>query len=733
MHDFLPCLPSQGYLGHMSREQSRLKDGAGLMRLVLLVFLALSVLTPTAQALDLADVASTTPSIDLQPFMAALETDQRDIPIDRPDATDLLKDFMVLEAKGAGPKFRWVAAGFRNSSPAPSDVVIVVPDQGFVGSGFYPLKPLWGRVISITSAGPITLERLPVVGQGAYAFTLAPGATAAIAFESTELSLPGITMWQRQAFDAKKDYMAFFRGALLGVAMLLTVALFALYGFRSRAVFLFAGGFAVSSLAFMMLEAGHLPPILAWFNTPALNLQSARAIIEGTMAAFLILLLVSISELYRTARLASHLLMVAGGLAFAIPIYGVAEPVLATTVARGLFSFTAVGGFILIFGLWQRGETKAETALVTWSAILLWTFLAAVAALSAGNLVLSPVLLAGLCAVLVILGFTLAHYAFSQGYLSRHFFREAGRHALALAGARSFVWDWQPDEGELHVSPEIERALGQPAGLFAQGGGEIFLELIHPSDRSAYLGAIEEAGYDGRTPVEKEFRLRHGDGSYRWFQLRARTISAQGQRAARCIGTLSDVTNAKLAEERLLSDAVYDLVTGLPNRALFVDRLARSMNSTSRDLSSDIYVLLVDIDRFKLLNDAMGHEAGDALLAVVGRRLQAEVGPSDSIARLPGDQFAILFSEVPGSRDVAVFADELLNAVASPIVLDDQEYFLTASIGISHYREPDLTAEQLMKDAALALYEAKRRGSESVELFNSTMRDDRAELVVLES
>ena len=134
-----------------------------------------------------------------------------------------------------------------------------------------------------------------------------------------------------------------------------------------------------------------------------------------------------------------------------------------------------------------------------------------------------------------------------------------------------------------------------------------------------------------------------------------------------------------------------------------------------------------------MVNDAMGHEAGDALLAVVGRRLKAETGPADSIARLPGDKFAILFREQEGGRDAGAFAEESsASAVARPIKLDDQEFFLTASIGLAQFREPAMTAEQLMKDAAVALYEAKRRGSGTIELFNPAMQDDRAELVVLE-
>jgi diguanylate cyclase (GGDEF)-like protein len=685
-----------------------------------------------AFAIDLVDVANRAPSLDLAPYLAGLQTDQRDVKIERPDSHTAKRDVMELKAKGTGPTFRWVAAGFTNTSTEPREVVLTIPAQGFTGSGFLPIRRVGNRVISHNIAGPVELVSMPVLGESAYDFTLAPGTTASIAFELSDGGVPRFTMWQRDAYDAKKDYFSFFRGALLGVSLLLSLALFALYGFRARAVFPVAGGFAVSSVAFMMFEAGHLPSIVEAVSLQGLDLQSARAVIEGAMAAFLILLMTTISELPRISRTAGHLLMILGALAFAIPIYGFAEPLIAASIARALFVLTAVAGFALIFMLWRKREAKAETALVSWSAILLWTFLATIAALqNEGSATLSVIVLAGLCAVLVVLGFTLAHYAFSQGYLSRHFFREAGRHALALAGARTYVWDWQPEEGELYVSPEIERSLAQPSGIFAVAGSEAFLELMHPTDRQAYLTAIAEVGYLSRAPVEKDFRLRHGDGGYRWFQLRARAIGGHGQRAMRCIGTLTDVTNSKIAEERLLQDAVFDVVTGLPNRALFTDRLERALEAAKR-APANLFVLMIDLDRFKMVNDAMGYEAGDSLLAIIGRRLKAETGTADSIARFPGDKFAILFRELPGERDVGSFAATLLKMIARPIMLDGQEYFLTASIGMAHCGDPHQDAEQVMKDASLALYEAKRRGSGTIELFNPEMQDERAELVVLE-
>ena len=717
----------------MSRRDTTIWSRAVQIGLLALLVLAAALAPQRALALEPADVAFSAQSIDLLPYFAGLETQLRDVPIERPDLVTGTKDFMTLHGKGPGPNFHWIAAAFRNTSGRDRDVVIVIPDQGFVGSGLpWPMPP-GGRVVSITTAGDITLDRLPSVGKGAYGFTLRAGKTGAIAFETSAAAFAAAKLWQRDTFDAQKDYLAFFRGALLGIAMLLTVAMFALYGFRARAVFLAAGGFALSSVGFMMIEAGHLPLVLDVLRIAALNLPTARAIVEGSMAAFLILLLVTIAELRRIVPVAGNILAVAGGLALAVPIYGFAEPLQAAGIARAIFALTAIGGFALIFWLWRGGEAKVETSLVSWSAILLWTFIAAVAIISdAGNAVLSPVLLAGLCAVLVILGFTLAHYAFSQGYLSRHFFREAGRRALALAGARAYVWDWQPEEGDLHVGEEIERALGQPEGVIADAGAEAFVELIHPADRSAYLAAVEEAESDGRGAIEKEFRLRHGDGTYRWFQLRAKAMPGFGQRAARCIGTLTDVTAAKRAEERLLSDAVYDRVTGLPNRALFTDRLSRALSGAEGHGVSETYVLLIDIDRFKLVNDALGHEVGDSLLNVVGRRLLTEADVGDSVARMPGDQFAILFANASGERDTAEFTESIRKAVARPIMIDQQEIFLTASIGVAHFREAGLTADQLLKDAAIALYEAKRRGSDTIEVFDTSMRDDRAELVVLE-
>ena len=705
-----------------------------LLFVVLLLAAALGLARP-GLAVDLVDIARPVPQQDLAAFLAGLQTPEQTIAIQRPGGATGPDGQMTLTARGPGPVHNWVAAGFTNSSKDPLTVVLAVPHQGFTGSGFYPPRPVGPRVYGTALAGDGQLGTLPPVpGENAYLLTLPAGGTASVAFEVTGGVLP-VTLWQRAAFDAHKDFASFFRGALLGISVLIALAMLALYGFRARAVFPVAGGFALSAIGFMLLEAGHLTVLTAQSGMTGFTLQVLRAVVEGLMAGFLLLLLATLADLQRVSRVAGSLLLIVACLSFAIPIYGVAEPLVATALARLVFALTAVGGFGLIIFLWWRGEAKAETAVLSWTAVLLWTMLAALAALaSAPGSSIAAVVVIGLAALLVILGFALAHHAFAQGYLSRHFFREAGRHALALAGARAFVWDWQPEEGELFLSPEIARTLAQPANAFEDAASEAFLELMHPADRAAYLATLADAEVDGRSPIERKFRLRHGDGGYRWFELRARSITgATGFRAARCIGTLTDVTNAKIAEERLLKDAVYDMVTGLPNRALFADRLQRAIDGLEPGAATALFVLLVDLDRFKIVNDAMGHEAGDALLSIIGRRLKAEAEAVDTVARLPGDQFAILYHEVPGGRGVDAFAQALLATVGRPVKFEDQEYFLTASIGVAQYRAQVQDADKLMKDAAVALYEARRKGMGAVELFSPSMVDDRAELVVLEA
>ncbi len=683
---------------------------------------------------DTINAALDTPSIDLLPDLQAVTTDQPAVSIEVPGPTQGQTVLLPLEAKGFGPSYRWIVASLANPSSTARDVVMLVPHQGFVGSGVFWPKSQGSRIVSLVSIGGPQPAPLVDYGADALALHLDPGQTLTVALEMNSNDVAGMQLWQRQAFDDKTNAQSFFRGVILGLALLVGLVAISLYAVRISAVFPAAALFIWASIGFIAIEAGYLPAIKGWLGGLDLTAQEIRAITESLMLTGLALCLVSFVELRKRMPVLGNLVLAFACLTLALPVYGLFEPLYTTGLARVAFAVLAVVGFIIIILLWRRGFARAQASLLSWGALLVWTFVAAIAALSPeDDMILKLLVQAGLTLVLLMMGLTLVQFALSHGILSRRTSEDAMRRMRALAGSQQYVWEWKVLDQELFVSDELERALGLKRGYFAQGGQQAWLALIHPSDRRAYQTTIETAERRGRGGFTQEFRLQRADGSYRWFQLRGRAMPGVDRTALTCVGTLSDVTSERRLQDRLLSDAVHDRATGLPNRALLVDRIARALGKSSIPEAGDVYLLIIDLDRFKSVNDGLGHETGDQLLNITGRRLLAAVGPEDTVARLPGDQFAILLDNTNMPRDPATFAKTLRRAVSVPIRLREQEVFLTASIGIANARESGPTAEDLLRDAAVALYEAKRRGKDSAELFRPTMRDDRNELVTLES
>ena len=699
---------------------------------ILVVFAALLALSEASAARDVVNAALKSPSIDLIPVLEAVETDKAQVAIEIPGAASQ-KTLMTLQANGAGPLHRWVVFSLLNPDSTPHDLVIVSPHQGFVGSGFLWPKREGSRLYGVqtnTGAAPLPLRSL---GTDALAFRIEPNSSQTFALELTPAGLNTLSLWQRNAFEAQAGEYAFFRGVVLGIATLLGIAIVSFFIVRQRAVFLAASLFAWAAVVFLAIETGYLPDMQKWLSLGPEGGQRIRAIVESLMLAGIILCLSTFLELRKKLPWLGAGLMICAALAVGLAAYGWYEPAVVSGLARIAFGFVVLFGYVLIFTMWREGGARARASILTWTVLLAWT---AVSAFGALDIIPSPntklVISAGLALVLLTMGFTLAQFAFSHGILSSRFFEDSGRRALALAGSEQTVWDWQAERGTLYVGPELERALGLKAGTMMSRGLKSWIELIHPADRSAYVAAVEAAERRRRGTFSQEFRLRRHDGAYRWYLLRARSMVGQDGRASRCIGTLADITAVKRSEDRLLSDAVRDRITGLPNRALFMDRLEFAMRRAHMESNRELYVLVIDLDRFKTVNDGLGHEVGDSLLSVTGRRLLTLIGPEDTLARLPGDQFAVIFNGKKPKRDVIPFAEQIRTTISRPIKLRGRELFLTASFGVARFLDDRSAPQDFVKDAEIALYEAKRRGRDSIEFFRPDMRDDRSELLALE-
>jgi len=257
--------------------------------------------------------------------------------------------------------------------------------------------------------------------------------------------------------------------------------------------------------------------------------------------------------------------------------------------------------------------------------------------------------------------------------------------------------------------------------------------VLHPLDRDRFRASLDSVIEQRRGRLMQDFRLRTEEGNYLWFALKARPVVGSDGEVVRLVGTLTDVTDFKTAEERLLHDAVHDNLTGLPNRQLFLDRFEAVLAFAKSDPAMRPTVMMIDLDRFKQVNDSVGIAVGDSILLTLARRLARLLKPHDTLARLAGDQFAlILLSERDPGRIIA-FAETIRRTLRAPITFNDREIFLTASIGLALADQQTHRSEEILKDAELAMYHAKRIGGDRIEVFKTAMRARKTDRLGLES
>jgi PAS domain S-box-containing protein len=303
------------------------------------------------------------------------------------------------------------------------------------------------------------------------------------------------------------------------------------------------------------------------------------------------------------------------------------------------------------------------------------------------------------------------------------------------------------DGRRLYNSPAYQKVLGySPEDLKATSS----TEQIHPDDRPRVLQAAEKARLSGQGE-RVEYRMRHKDGSWRTLESTACAIrNARGQ-TDKLVIVNRDITERKRAEELLVHNAFHDGLTNLPNRALFLDRLQHALTLSKRHSNYKFAVLLIDVDEFKIINDSLGHAAGDELLIQIGQRLKDSVRRADTVsrprvsevpgrptnddtlARLGGDEFAILLDDIRDSIEPVRVAERMQAQLAIPFVVNQEEIVISASMGIASSASPYMQAEDLMRDADIAMYRAKRRGKARCEVSDTAMHANAVKRLRLET
>jgi len=303
------------------------------------------------------------------------------------------------------------------------------------------------------------------------------------------------------------------------------------------------------------------------------------------------------------------------------------------------------------------------------------------------------------------------------------------------------------DGRRLYNSPAYLKVLGySPEDLNATSS----IEQIHPDDRPRVLKAAEKARLSGQGE-RMEYRVRHKDGSWRTLESTASPIRNEKGQTDKLVIVNRDITERKRAEEMLAHNAFHDGLTNLPNRALFLDRLQQALTLSKRHPNYKFAVLLIDVDEFKIINDSLGHAAGDDLLIQIGQRLKESVRRADTVsrprtsdvpdrpanddtlARLGGDEFTILLDDIRDPIEAVRVAERVQAELAIPFVVNRQEIVISASIGIAASTSPHTHAEDLLRDADIAMYRAKRAGKACCEVSDTAMHENAVKRLQLET
>ena len=684
-----------------------------------------------AAALEAVRVPIDAAAIDLTGVVERYRADGDLIQISTAPGPDGIVRRIAVRARDAGTRPDWIVFALTNDTDEQIDRMLVAPHHRLVGSGV--IWPDLGnmRISAITASQGLRPEREESPDSDVFLMTLDPGATVTFVAELANPNLPQLYLWEPDAYRQKVAGLTLYKGIIIGISGLLALFLTIIFVVKGAVIFPAAAALAWAVFAYACIDFGFLQRL---FPVSIQTERIYRAIAEAGLAATLLVFLFAYLNLNRWHVRYSHVTI--GWLLFLGGLIGLAvfDAPMSSGVARISVAAVAGIGFALVLHLATHGYDRAIMLIPTWFLLIVWV--AAASFTVTGQLardIAAPALIGGLVLIVMLIGFTVMQHAFAGGAIAQGLVSDTERKALALAGSGDIVFDWDVTADRIHVSPEIEGQLGLRRGAL-EGPASAWLDLLHPFDRDRYVATLDAVLEQRRGRVVQELRLRAASGEFFWFQIKARPVVGTNGEVIRVVGTLSDVTEAKMAEERLLHDAVHDHLTGLPNRQLFHDRLEAALRQAREDETLLPTIIAVDLDRFKLVNESVGPAVGDSLLLTITRRISRLLRPQDTLARISGDEFALILVSERDPERIIGFADTVRRAVSTPVVYQESELFLTASIGIALYEpQVEVRREEMLRNAEIAMAHAKKLGGDRIEIFRPGMRGIRSNRMTLES
>ncbi|MEM7215134.1 MAG: EAL domain-containing protein [Pseudomonadota bacterium] len=644
-----------------------------------------------------------------------------------PDADGIVRRIEV-RARLADQVSHWAVFALANTSDRQIDRLIVAPHYTMVDSGLIWPDLDTERLAAVTPSEGFSLDRQQDSGADVFLITLDPGVVITLVAEQASAGLPKLYLWEPSAYKDTTNSYTLYHGIILGISGLLAILLTIIFVVKGSAMFPATAALAWGVLAYICVDFGFWQKVI---NTSSTNDSFWRAATEVFLSASLLVFVHAYLTLSRWNRKFS--LITVGWVLALIILMGITifEPGVAAGIARFSFAATVIFGSGVIIYLTLQQYDRAVMLIPTWILLGIWLFGASLAVTGRlENDIIQPALGGGLVLIVLLLCFTVMQHAFAGGAFAQGLVSDAERSALALSGAGDVLWDWDIGRDRITVGEDIARVLN--IGNKAKNASpRDWQPILHPNDRDRFMATLSAIIDHKRGRISQAFRMRAKDGHFLWFKLRARPMIDTDGEVSRCIGTLTDITDQKKSEERLLLDSVRDNLTGLENRELFSGRLETIIALAK---SNDVLrpsVFHIDIDDFSKINVKYGYSVGDTILLTLARRLSRILKSGDSLARISSDQFTVLLMTETEPKKIATFADAIRRTLKAPIEFAEDQVIVSASIGIVSWTTEHITAEQMMRDAELAKAEAKRLGGDRTEPFSPKLRKSKDNAPVL--
>ncbi|WP_420394579.1 EAL domain-containing protein [Acuticoccus sp.] len=684
------------------------------MRRALLAFAATLWAVPTLalQAVPVGDG----PVRDLAPAVQVYPDQPGNLKVST--APDLNGIVQRIEVRATDEATRhWAVVALQNPGEEQLDRLLVAPHHRLPGSGVAVPDLGAVRVAAVTPSEGFPPQRVTSAEADVFRLTLDPGATVTYVLELTTPNLPMLRLWEPEAYRDSHNAYTLFKGIVVGIAGLMALFFLVMFVIKGTVTFASAAVLAWVAFGYVLIDFAFLSAVLSARVTSAATFRGfAEAMLVISLTGFLLAYLQMTRWRFRNRAALITLLPLTLGAGW----LALNDPALTAAIARHALPVVAGAGLVAILVGAVRGNDRAVMLLPTWILLVAWIAGAGLTVTGRiDNDFVQPALNGGLVLLVLLIGFTVMQHAFAGTSLAPSLARTVERDVLALAGSGDFVWDWDVERDHIACSAEAEARLGFEPGAL-QGPPQDWLAVIHPQDRDRFRSSLDATVEHRRGRINDTFRFRGVDGHFRWLRLRARPVIGTDGEIIRCVGTLNDVTEVKTAEERLLHDSVYDNLTGLPNRALFLDRIEMARAWSNETTAQRLFVCVVNPDNFAEINDLHGQSVGDSVLLTMARRLGRILRRHDSVARLGGDSFGLLVYADPGKLDD--LCDRIRQTVAGPIPFAESEIVVAASIGVAGIDLKAENAAEILDNAELALRRAKRQGGDRGEVFDPVLR-----------